>query len=92
MYCLGTGDCFLVKFCSGDHPAFTMMIDCGSCQGKAADFLPYLTDLSASLNNKTIDLLVITHEHNDHVNGFAKCIDVLPGRKTLPTPEGPPSH
>ena len=77
MYCLGTGDCFLVKFCSGDTPVFTMMIDCGSCRGNQTDFLPYLTDLSASLPNKTIDLLVVTHEHNDHVNGFDKCIDIF---------------
>jgi len=79
MYCLGTGDCFLVKFCSGAREVFTMMIDCGSCRGDAAAFTPYLENLAGSLHNKTIDLLVVTHEHNDHVNGFDKCYDIFKG-------------
>jgi len=80
MYCIGTGDCFLIKFHSGKKEVFTMMIDCGSCRGDKKDFTPYVQDLAASLSNKTIDLLVITHEHNDHVNGFDKCYDIF---KTL---------
>jgi hypothetical protein len=54
-----------------------MMIDCGSCRGDAPAFTPYLEDLAASLSNKTIDLLIVTHEHNDHVNGFDKCLDIF---------------
>ncbi|HVU53506.1 MAG TPA: MBL fold metallo-hydrolase [Puia sp.] len=77
MYCLGTGDCFLVKFRSGALDAFTMMIDCGSCRGDKNDFMPYVQNLADSLTNKTIDLLVVTHEHNDHVNGFDKCYDIF---------------
>ena len=72
MYCLGTGDCFIYKFFKASKLVYTMMVDCGSCQGDRADFLPYVTDLLGYVNNN-IDLLVITHEHNDHVNGFAKC-------------------
>lgn len=79
MYCIGTGDCFLVKFRSGKKDAFTMMIDCGSCQGTREDFLPYIKDLAGALTNKTIDLLIVTHEHNDHVNGFDKCYDIFKG-------------
>ncbi len=76
MYCLGTGDCFVLKFFSGKTRKFTMMIDCGCCQGGPAEFKPYLQDLVQYVNN-SIDLLVITHEHNDHVNGFAKLPDVF---------------
>jgi Metallo-beta-lactamase superfamily len=76
MYCLGTGDCFVLKYYSGTKEKFTMMIDCGSCQGGPKEFEPYLKDLAAYVNNK-IDLLVITHEHNDHVNGFAKCPEIF---------------
>lgn len=76
MYCLGTGDCFVLKYYSGAKEKFTMMIDCGSCQGGPAEFEPYLKDLATYVNNK-IDLLVITHEHNDHVNGFAKCPEIF---------------
>lgn len=79
MYCIGTGDCFLVKFHSGKKDVFTMMIDCGSCRGDKKDFTPYIQNLADSLPNKTIDLLVVTHEHNDHVNGFDKCYDIFKG-------------
>lgn len=77
MYCIGTGDCFLIRFHSGKKDVFTMMIDCGSCRGDRNDFLPYVKDLAGTLTNKTIDLLVVTHEHNDHVNGFDKCYDIF---------------
>jgi hypothetical protein len=76
MYCLGTGDCFVLKFCNDDNVEFTMMIDCGSCQGGPKQFRPYVEHLAKYIENK-VDLLVITHEHNDHVNGFAKCPDVF---------------
>lgn len=76
MYCLGTGDCFVIKFSKAGIDEFTMMIDCGSCQGTAKDFLPYIENLEAYAKDG-IDLLIITHEHNDHVNGFEKCKDIF---------------
>jgi len=76
MYCLGTGDCLVIRFHSGSGNVFTMMIDCGSCQGTPGDFKPYMEDLEEYLKTG-IDLLVITHEHNDHVNGFAKCPEIF---------------
>ncbi|WP_298734570.1 MBL fold metallo-hydrolase [uncultured Chitinophaga sp.] len=76
MYCLGTGDCFVLKFFSGKTRKYTMMIDCGSCKGGPAEFKPFLQDLVQYVNN-SVDLLVITHEHNDHVNGFAKHPDIF---------------
>jgi hypothetical protein len=76
MYCIGTGDCFVLKFYRQDRSAFTMMIDCGSCIGDKKWFTPYITDLAAYVKNK-IDLLVVTHEHQDHVNGFQKCAEIF---------------
>lgn len=72
MYCIGTGDCFVVKFYRKDAPPFTMMIDCGSCVGDKEWFNPYIENLATYVNH-SIDLLVVTHEHQDHVNGFQKC-------------------
>jgi beta-lactamase superfamily II metal-dependent hydrolase len=72
MYCMGTGDCLVLKFMQKKTVKYTMLIDCGSCRGDQEDFDPYIKDLKTYVKNK-IDLLVITHEHNDHVNGFAKC-------------------
>lgn len=89
MYCLGTGDCFVLKFSRPNDRPFVMMIDCGSCRGKKEDFQFYIDtpaakDGSAANNlyqkeslrtfiGDTIDLLVVTHEHTDHVTGFDKC-------------------
>ena len=77
MYCIGTGDCLLVKF-SNKQEKFLMMIDCGSCVGGANEFLPYVEDLAEFVKKEGgLDLLVITHEHQDHVNGFQKCRGVF---------------
>ena len=78
MYCIGTGDCFVIKFFKEDGTPFTMMIDCGSCMGTPEWFLPYIKDLATHVDNK-IDLLVVTHEHQDHVNGFHKCKNIFEG-------------
>ena len=51
-----------------------MMVDCGSCSGGPKEFLPYVKDLAAFVKKEGgLDLLIITHEHQDHVNGFQKC-------------------
>lgn len=76
MYCIGTGDCFVLKFYRQDGTPFTMMIDCGSCMGDKKWFVPYVTNLAEYVRNK-INLLVVTHEHQDHVNGFQKCADIF---------------
>lgn len=76
MYCIGTGDCFVIKFFDAQGDPFNMLIDCGSCMGDRDWFLPYVTDLADYVGN-IIDLLVITHEHQDHVNGFQKCADIF---------------
>jgi len=73
MYCVGTGDCLIVKF-SNKKEKFLMMIDCGSCVGGPKEFLPYVENLAELVKKEGgLDLLIITHEHQDHVNGFQKC-------------------
>src|SRR5690606_24250752 len=68
--------CFVLKFLGGKARSFTVLIDCGSCKGGPAECRPFLEDLAAYVNH-TIDLLVVTHEHNDHVNGFARHPDIF---------------
>lgn len=85
MYCIGTGDCFVLKFFRTNAAPFVMMIDCGSCQGDKKwfeDYIdnpiePYKQECLKNFVAGTIDLLVITHEHTDHVTGFNKCSDVF---------------
>lgn len=76
MYRLGTGDCFVIKFCAGDSVTFKMMIDCGAWQGSKAEISKYVSDLKRHVGNG-VELLVITHEHKDHVLGFEACEDLF---------------
>lgn len=70
-YRIGTGDCFTLKFLKKGTVSFTMMIDCGSCKGDSAYFSGFVKTINADLQGK-IDLLVITHEHLDHIIGFSR--------------------
>jgi hypothetical protein len=70
MYRQGLGDCFLVTF----DPAgkkIHMLIDCGSLGAKTTGVK--LSEVVADIRSTTGDhlhLLVVTHEHKDHVCGF----------------------
>ena len=76
MYRAGTGDFFLLQFKKGRTVSFNMMIDCGCINGGKDDFEPLVKDLK-KITGGTIDLLVVTHEHADHLNGFEKCKDLF---------------
>ncbi|HLG39693.1 MAG TPA: hypothetical protein VI461_08490, partial [Chitinophagaceae bacterium] len=71
MYRQGTGDFFLLQFRKGSTISFNMMIDCGCIKGGKKGFAPCIEDLGQMTDN-VIDLLVVTHEHADHINGFEK--------------------
>lgn len=79
MYCMGTGDCFVIKFYRGAQkkPCFTMMIDCGVWSGEVNHLNKYMNDLVGHVSDRGVDLLVITHEHKDHVHVFEACRDIL---------------
>lgn len=72
MYKLGTGDCFGIKFYDENGVSFKLLIDCGTWQGKKAFLSTRISDLITWLGHE-VDLLVITHEHKDHVYGFEAC-------------------
>lgn len=76
MYRAGTGDFFILQFKKGNTISFNMMIDCGCIRGGKAQFKPMVEDLMAHTGG-VIDLLVVTHQHADHINGFAKSADLL---------------
>jgi hypothetical protein len=76
MYRVGTGDFFILLFKKGDKVSFKMMIDCGCINAGKATFKPMVEDLAA-ITDEVIDLLVVTHEHSDHINGFEKCSDLF---------------
>lgn len=76
MYRAGTGDCFLLQFQSNGKVTRNVMIDCGCIKGGRKDFEPMVQDIR-SLTNNEIDILIVTHEHADHINGFASVSDLF---------------
>jgi hypothetical protein len=79
MFCHGLGDCFLLAFSRGDKRPLYVVVDCGVIAGtsdskeKMETVVDGLTDSLGP--EKTIDLLVVTHEHWDHVSGFTQATE-----------------
>jgi hypothetical protein len=74
MYRQGLGDCFLISLprVGGGSRPFFVMIDCGVILG-TPDPVPKMTAVVENIIEVTggeIDVLVVTHEHWDHLSGF----------------------
>jgi beta-lactamase superfamily II metal-dependent hydrolase len=74
MYRTGHGDCFLLAFPgrSPDRPAY-VLIDCGYKPGSPKFINTTIQQITRNIRQATggrIDVAVITHEHQDHVNGI----------------------
>ena len=72
MYRQGLGDCFLLAFHRENDRPFFMLIDCGVILGTKdpSTILTKVVDHIHKTSNGNLDLLVITHEHWDHISGF----------------------
>jgi hypothetical protein len=72
MYCHGLGDCFLVSIPQKDKP-FWLMIDFGILLGTpdGGNRMKAVIDSIHKTTGGSIDLLVVTHQHWDHVSGFS---------------------
>ncbi len=78
MYRHGFGDCFLLSFLHHEERVFSMLIDCGIKHNTKSDSAPIkdvILDLKKTLTpvaggKPSIDVLVATHEHWDHVAFF----------------------
>src|SRR5260370_42604637 len=70
-YCQGIGDCHLLKFPKDGGGDFWMLIDCGihSSVTGGTEKIKAIVDDIASVT-KRLDVIVLTHEHWDHVSGF----------------------
>jgi beta-lactamase superfamily II metal-dependent hydrolase len=74
MYNTGFGDCFLLTFPAPDRPR-KVLIDCGrhtSCKGgpKLSRVVQQVLDDIQEPDGPRIDVVVCTHRHQDHVEGF----------------------
>jgi hypothetical protein len=75
MYRQGLGDCFLLTFNTGAAPVH-MLVDCGTLGANLTDVT--MKDVAKDIFDETrggaprghLDLLVVTHEHKDHLSGF----------------------
>ena len=70
-YCQGIGDCHLLRFPRADGGDFWMLIDCGlhsSVKGGPGTIARIVADIAERTGR--IDVVVVTHEHWDHVSGF----------------------
>lgn len=76
-YNVGCGDCFYVRI-PNDSDGFHILIDCGSKEGVSSGVLDgsikhieenMLPSIPGS-SKKRLDLIVVTHRHEDHIKGF----------------------
>lgn len=75
-YRQGLGDCFLLALPRGEQDSdakpFTVLIDCGLFyqHPEQSERLRQVADDVAKATGGSIDVLVLTHEHFDHLAGF----------------------
>jgi hypothetical protein len=71
MYRQGLGDCFLLCFFSKQKLVTKMMIDCGTFgNGDSKEMLRKIAQNIIDEFGGKLDVLAVTHEHQDHVYGF----------------------
>src|SRR5947209_7866901 len=72
MYRQGLGDCFLLSFPKAGGEPVHVMIDCGVVLGTSEPDV-VMKQVAESVSKETkgkVGVLVITHEHWDHLSGF----------------------
>jgi len=76
-YNVGCGDCIYVRIPNGDDE-FHILIDCGSKESAKtkvmeraiAHMTEHLLPDAEEVGKKRLDLIVVTHRHEDHIKGF----------------------
>lgn len=72
------GDCFLLRFRRQGGDAFAL-VDCGMFRGmqdEAAHMRDIVADIARTCGSR-LDVVVITHEHWDHICGFLHAADLF---------------
>jgi beta-lactamase superfamily II metal-dependent hydrolase len=77
MYNTGSvGDCLLLLFRKGEEVTFKMLIDCGGWNTDRKQVEKCVKSIRDTCGGE-LDLLVLTHQHEDHVSGFNQARDVF---------------
>ena len=81
LYCQGIGDCHLLRF-RKPNGFFWMLIDCGvhSAVTGGTETINHIVDDIRGLTDR-LDVIVLTHEHSDHVSGFSTALEKFKGFK-----------
>lgn len=79
MYCQGLGDCFLLTFQEMGQKPIHVLIDCGVLLAtpNSTDRIREVAGDILKRCNGELDLLVVTHEHWDHLSGFTQARDLF---------------
>jgi hypothetical protein len=75
----GLGDCFLLAFANQRPEQHYVLIDCGVLVG-TADAEETMTKVAKDIAEATggkLDVLVLTHQHWDHISGFGQAVEVF---------------
>src|SRR5262245_21464091 len=84
MYRQGLGDCFLLTFTRKNKDDFNLMIDCGLLQGTTngkeimqavVENIEETLTVTRAIDGDTkkwLDVVVLTHEHIDHISGISQ--------------------
>jgi beta-lactamase superfamily II metal-dependent hydrolase len=96
MYNVGFGDCFLIRFPTSKGQR-TMLVDCGEHSASRGPFEldevigSLLADITDEQGVMHIDVVAVSHRHQDHVKGFEdpRWADVNVDEVWLPWTENP---
>jgi hypothetical protein len=69
------GDCFLITFSNAEGTS-RLLIDCGSFRNTSASIQrikQVVAGIAAEAGADHLDVVVGTHQHNDHLSGFVHC-------------------
>jgi metallo-beta-lactamase superfamily protein len=85
MFCQGLGDCFLVTIPQIGSRPYSILIDFGLALGTPSGetIMRQAVAKIAELTQGVIDLVVLTHEHWDHVSGYVLAAEALKTQLTF---------
>ncbi|GIH02474.1 hypothetical protein Rhe02_05410 [Rhizocola hellebori] len=99
MYNVGFGDCFLLELPREQNTPFRVLVDCGAHKAgyPSEGWKPevavaqIIEDITEEGSDPTLDVVIATHRHQDHVSGFEAEAwrDVTVGEVWLPWTEDP---
>ena len=80
------GDCFLVTFTTAASTS-RLLIDCGSFRNSGQSITrikEIVADIATETAGAPLDVVVGTHQHNDHLSGFVHCEDEFTADRRRP--------